>query len=275
MRRSLSYKKETGIVNPPLVSIITVCRNADKTIARAMQSVAEQTYAPIEYIVVDGGSTDRTLDMIKCCPVVTRWISEPDNGIADAFNKGIVLATGEWVGILNADDWYEPETAATVIGVAGDADVVHGPVRYWDGDMQKEVFYPNQEALCREMTINHQSVFVRRSVYEALGGFDMSYRYAMDYELLLRIRAAGYRFYAVADTVLANMRLGGVSDIHWQAACREVMRAKDTHFPSFLWNKAYYALQVMRGNTRRSLEVLGMRGIIMFVRRYLSVMRKR
>lgn len=259
----------------PLVTVITVCRNAEATIGRTLQSVAEQTYAPVEYIVVDGVSTDATLERIAACPAVTRWISEADNGIADAFNKGIAMARGEWVGILNADDWYEPHTVSTIVHAAGDADVVHGAVRYWDGDARKEVYYPNQSALRREMTINHPSVFVRRSVYEAVGGFDVTYKYAMDYELMLRILAAGYRFRSVENAVLANMRFGGASDVNWTAALGEVLRAKGRHFPAPLKNRAYFCLQLLRGKTRRLLEKYGCDEGVRAFRKRWSVMDKR
>lgn len=258
-----------------LVTVITVCRNADSTIARALQSVVQQTYAPIEYIVVDGGSSDATLEIVRACPGVARCISEPDNGIADAFNKGIAMARGEWVGILNADDWYEPETVATIMHESVGADVVHGPVRYWEGDAPREVYYPNQSALRREMSINHPSVFVRRSVYDALGGFDVTYKYAMDYELMLRMLAVGCRFHAVEGVVLANMQFGGVSDLHWREALVEVLRAKNCHFSARWSHRVYFCAQLLRGEVRRFLERHGGDRWVRAFRRCWSVMEKR
>ena len=262
------------MANNALVSIITVSYNSEKTISMTLESVAKQTYRPIEYIVVDGASTDGTIDLIKGCSAVSKWVSEPDGGIAEAFNKGIALATGEWIGIINSDDWYEFDAVANVMAHVDTADLIHGPVRYWDGDTPKEIYCPNQDELKREMTINHPSVFVRRSVYDALGGFDVSYRYAMDYEFLLRALASGYRFCAVQDIVLANMRIGGASDLYWQKALFEVLRAKETHFPSLLDNKAYCASQLLRGYLRRLLEQLGLHSWIRVVRSRWSVMRK-
>jgi len=258
----------------PLVTIITVCRNAGGAIERTLQSVTAQSYPHIEYIVIDGASTDGTMEIVRACPAVTAWISEADNGIADAFNKGLARASGEWVGILNADDWYEPETVAQVLAAAKDADVVHGAVRFWEDDKPREVYYPCQDRLTWEMTINHPSVFVRRSVYEAEGGFDPAFRLAMDYELLLRLHARGYRFKELGDTVLANMRYGGVSDRRWAQTLWEAARAKLRHLPSPASTLAYCIWQLVRGGIRRACERLGLDRIVRRIRKHISPMRK-
>lgn len=91
------------------ISIVTPCYNAAKTIVRTMDSVLAQTVSPFEYIIIDGGSTDGTVEIAKSHPAVTYVISEKDKGIADAFNKGIALSSGDAIGIINSDDWYEPE----------------------------------------------------------------------------------------------------------------------------------------------------------------------
>jgi len=256
------------------VSIVTVCLNSEKTIEKTFSSVCLQDYPNIEYVVVDGDSADSTVDLIKKCSAVTKWISEPDNGISDAFNKGIALSSCEWIGIINADDWYEVDAVKSALMHANNADIIHGPVRYWKNETPIGVYYPNQARLCWEMSINHPSVFVRRSVYEALGGFDPSYRYAMDYEFLLRALAAGYRFCAVSDVILANMSTGGVSDLCWRKSILEVMRAKDKHFPSFFRNRIYFLIQLVRGYARRFFEFLGIDSFVRFFRNYFSVMRK-
>lgn len=258
----------------PLVTIITICRNASATLPRALQSVATQTYPHIEYIVIDGASTDNTMDLIRACPAVTSWISEPDQGIADAFNKGITRASGKWIGILNADDWYVPDAVARIVAAAEDADVIHGAVRYWDGEAPREVYYPCQDRLTREMTINHPSVFVRRSVYGAVGGFDPTYRLAMDYELMLRFYTKGYRFKELGDIILANMSYGGVSDRCWTQALREAARAKMRHLPYPAATWAYYCWQLTRGGIRRTCEKLGLANMVSWVRGNLSPMRK-
>ena len=107
------------MANSPRISIITPTYNAARYLEQTMESVAAQGYPDLEYIVVDGGSTDATLDMVRDRPeLVTTWISEPDKGISDAFNKGISMATGEIVGIINADDYYHPGALAVVARAA-------------------------------------------------------------------------------------------------------------------------------------------------------------
>ncbi len=259
---------------PPLVTIITVCRNAAATLGRTLASVAAQTYPHIEYIVIDGASTDGTTDIIRACPAVSFWTSEPDRGIADAFNKGLAMARGEWIGILNADDWYEPETVARILESEENAGVIHGAVRYWEEERAREVYYPCQAGLLREMTINHPSVFVRRSVYEREGGFDPDYSLAMDYELMLRFYARGHRFKELSDVVLANMSYGGASDRCWARALWEAARAKQRHLASPFSCWGYFLWQLARGGIRRTCERLRLGGIVRRVRKHLSPMRK-
>ena len=264
---------ENAARNRPLVTIITVCRNAQGTIGRTLRSLEAQTYPNIEYIVVDGASTDGTLEAVRQSPAVARWISEPDKGIADAFNKGIALARGEWIGILNADDWYEPDAVAAAMAAPDGADLIHGAVRYWDGGDPREVYHPRQDRLHLEMTINHPSAFVRRSLYERLGGFDPGYRYAMDYELILRFLADGARLVQL-EAVLANMSYGGASDAHWRGAALECARAKAAHLGRPLAVGAYCCWQIARGGARRALEKLGLRGLIQAFRKRFSVVPK-
>ncbi|HBH62451.1 MAG TPA: glycosyltransferase, partial [Nitrospiraceae bacterium] len=170
--------------------IITIVRNGVKTLEKTIQSVLNQTYDNIAYIIINGGSTDGTLDTIrKYEDKIAYWTSEPDSGISEAFNKGITAATGEIIGIINADDYYEPAAVALAVSVLTQtgADIVHGMVQYRDVNGQKtELFSGNDALLYKDMTINHPSVFARRSAYEKIGLFRTDFRYAMDYEWLLR-----------------------------------------------------------------------------------------
>ena len=118
------------------VSIITVSYNSAETIQDIIDSVRRQTYPHIEYIVVDGGSTDGTVDILRENEeVIDRWISEPDDGIYDAMNKGIRMSTGDIVEILNSDDWYKPEAVETAVRAFeehDDTDLVHGAMNVWN-----------------------------------------------------------------------------------------------------------------------------------------------
>ena len=223
------------------ISLITVCYNAEKTIADAMESVLTQRHgdAEIEYIVVDGGSTDSTVDIIKkfaaqfhCTPTpltfTFRWLSEKDNGMYDALNKGIRMATGDVIGILNADDVLDGENAlakvASAFGEQGtgnreQVDCLYGNVRFvrelggktlrvcfarwWKPWMLQWGYMPP-----------HPAIFIRRECFEKWGGYEpdrKEYRIAADYELLIRffrVHRMKARYMPICTTV---MRTGGVS----------------------------------------------------------------
>ena len=256
-------------------TIITPTYNSATTLKQTMLSVAEQKLPPFEYIIMDGASKDETLEIAKKYGA-THVISEPDKGIADAFNKGIKIAQGDWIGIINSDDWYAEKTLELVVQAIEqnpDADIIHGHVQYWQDNKPTEVFIPRQDKLIKEMTINHPSVFVKKAVYERLGTFDKSYKYAMDYELLLRFWQAGCKFVAL-DTVIANMRYGGASDRYWYKAYIESAKAKKAHIGNPINANLYCMWQIIRGGIRRFLEKIGLQGMISFFRKYFSIMRK-
>ncbi len=125
------------------ISVITVCFNSEKTIARTIESVINQHYSDLEYIIIDGGSKDKTVEIInKYRNELSYFISEPDQGISDAFNKGIRVATGDIIGIINSDDWYENGIFKLVNEMFlqnKEIDVLVGALRYWDD--KKKQFY--------------------------------------------------------------------------------------------------------------------------------------
>lgn len=196
------------------ISIITVCLNSEKTIEQTIQSVLSQDYDDLEYIIVDGKSTDRTLEIIdKYKESISTVISEADTGIYDAMNKGISLATGEIIGIINSDDWYEKKIFKYIRNYFSEsnADVIYGRMNLIDENGNVKVLIPTDIKKIRyEMEIPHSTVFVKKNIYEKYGAFSLKYQIASDYEMILRFYIKGVRF-AYLDKVLANFRLGGIS----------------------------------------------------------------
>lgn len=212
-------------------SIITPTMNSAAHLESTITSVLNQQGVTLEYLLIDGGSTDTTLDIIKRYAAADnriRWISEPDQGIADAFNKGIMLARGEVIGIINSDDLYESGALAAVrdrFQANPDCDLVHGDMLRLEGDqlLFRMVPGPVAETIWREMPLNHPTVFVKAARYQELGGFDVALRLTMDYELVLRYYRAGCRF-CYLPRILARMRYGGASDSHFIAVRRELFQ---------------------------------------------------
>ena len=261
---------------PPTFSIITVCLNAERTLGRTLESMQAQTCRDFEYLVVDGGSRDGTLDLIRGSGLPVSVVSEPDRGISDAFNKGVQRARGEWLGFLNADDWYEPDTLAVAARAAEhhpDWDVICGRQRYFHNGRPTATFDVNPALLRSFMSVNHIASFSRRALYQRFGGFREHYRYAMDYELYLRFFCGGVRFGRV-DAVLANMGLGGASDRHWRRSIREVRQAQLDNGVNWLAAQRRYLFQLSKGGVRRAAERLGARGLVDLYRGRLARVRR-
>lgn len=257
-------------------TIITVTYNSAKYLRQTIESVASQSYPNVEYIFVDGGSTDGTLDLIKKYEgKISKWISEKDGGISDALNKGIKMASGDVIGIIHADDWYESgalECAAAAFESSG-ADIICGKVMFYKNEKPDLVYESSPDLLEKEMTVQHPSVFIKKSVYEKEGGFDLKYKYAMDYDLLLRLKRKGYKFHNV-KSVIANMRYDGKSDINWfktLGEARAVKIANGIH-PSAAW--LYYFKQLARMSVSRALQSSGFEAPVRLYRKYFSMVRK-
>lgn len=197
------------------VSVITPTYNSERTLEDTILSVKNQDYDCIEYIIVDGGSSDGTLDIIKRYPdIVVKWISEKDEGISDAFNKGIKLATGDIISIINSDDQLLPHTIKKVVqNIEQDTDVFFGNGKrvYTDGRTRLYKANDNPSSLYQGMTLCHPSVFVRKNAYLKYGLFNTDYKCVMDRELLLRMYRGGAIFQYMDDQ-LATYSMGGESD---------------------------------------------------------------
>ena len=200
----------------PLVSIITACYNAAGSLEAAIRSVRAQTYPNIEHIVIDGGSSDGTAEIIRRhADGLAYWVSERDKGIADAWNKGLSKASGRIIGTLNADDVYDPQAVASAVAALerGGRCVVYGTTRYFDKDPSRTVavgdllFDPS--VLEFGFGFMHTTCFVPKAVYDEVGGFDTRYRIAIDTDFLLRCHYRGIPFQK--SGVVTHMRTGGLS----------------------------------------------------------------
>lgn len=203
------------------VSIITVSFNSAKTIADTIESVLSQDFPQIEYIVVDGGSSDGTVEIIKRYEDrIAHWVSEKDRGMYDAMNKGIALATGDVIGILNSDDVYmNTHVVSELMGLmqAKRVQVVFADLILVDQDRPQKVlryydsghFHPNKFKY--GWMPAHPTVFVKRELYEAVGEFSTTYQIAADYEMLIRILAIQRARYAYLPKPVVRMRSGGAS----------------------------------------------------------------
>ncbi|GAA4785378.1 glycosyltransferase family 2 protein [Olivibacter ginsenosidimutans] len=211
-------------VQQPLVSIITVVYNAVRTLEQTILSVLNQDYSSIEYIIIDGGSTDGSLAIVeKYRSRIAYYCSEPDQGIYDAMNKGLQQATGAFVGILNADDFYELSAVRTVVQAFqanSQIHVVHGLLRILDAQDEPDTIVGHAANFLNFGMIEHPTCFVKKSIYEQMGGFDLAYSRAGDYELMLRIRKAGATFWFL-PVILANFRKGGLS-VSWQSSLETI-----------------------------------------------------
>jgi glycosyltransferase involved in cell wall biosynthesis len=199
----------------PLISVITVVYNGASCLEQAIKSVLNQDYDNIEYLIIDGGSSDETLDIIrKYEERIDYWISESDNGIYDAMNKGIRLASGVLIGLLNSDDWYEQGALHRVADafinltenkmIVGDAYIIQEEMRIRYRVASNQNFW-------RGLPFPHQALFVPKAVYQNVGMYDLRYLLSSDYDFLLRCVSAGVTLKHLGH-VLVNYRLAGQSN---------------------------------------------------------------
>jgi glycosyltransferase involved in cell wall biosynthesis len=204
------------------ISIITATYNSAATLADTMQSVARQDHPDIEHIIVDGLSSDDSIAIARSFPHVAKSISEKDGGIYDAMNKGIALASGDVIGILNSDDFYtHPQVLSKVANAftQDDVDVVYGDLQYVQRDNVDKVVRSWRSGPYKKNSFYygwmppHPTFFVRKSAYSEVGLFNTSLRMAADYELMLRMLVKHNLKPAYVPEVLVKMRDGGVSNV--------------------------------------------------------------
>jgi glycosyltransferase involved in cell wall biosynthesis len=219
----------------PKISVITVTFNSAQTLEATIQSVVAQQYPNLEYIIVDGGSTDGTLDIIKKYEVhITKWVSEKDSGLYDAMNKGIALSTGEWIAFLNSDDVYVNSplhSVAAMLQKKPDVGVVYANALI-RSDVRPPYLYKSTHPVSKRdfwrTPIIHPSMFTKRSEFDRVGLFSMDYPISADYELILRLFLAKSTFY-YKNEEWASMRGGGLSERKWAHGMSEIFKILRRH----------------------------------------------
>lgn len=210
----------------PLVSVLTIVRNGQDTLPGTIRSVLSQTYPNIEYVIVDGASTDRTMEIIRGCDGdIDRWISEPDRGTSDAINKAISLARGEYVSWLGSGDWFDADFIETAVSslVGSGADYVFGDLRIYRDDVLVQLVKGDLDsaapiapevhsvALPSRVTRTSPSMVTKRACFEHVGLFELNYKIRNDFEWILRLHLHGAT--GLYDSrLVGHFRLGGLSD---------------------------------------------------------------
>ena len=248
------------------MSIVTAVYNGAQHIEQTIQAIAEQTWSPIEHIVIDGGSTDGTLAILeRYSDTISYWVSEPDKGIYDAMNKGVELVTDpeSYILFANSDDHlYSAEAVERAMSLSSGEDLVYGRMVLTDGDISGLAGRPVAFDDLANETLCHPATFVRRKIFDRVGKFDTSYRIAADYDHIVRCFAApvSTRF---VDVIVSTMRMGGTSDDHFMLSCRErkdVIRKRFPLVPRLkgVWQVNLY--DIPRNTARRWIARAGLLG---------------
>ncbi|MGE7110281.1 glycosyltransferase [Lysinibacillus sp. NPDC047702] len=219
--------------NGPKISIITACYNAENTIEQTIQSVLGQTYKNIEYIIVDGASTDGTMEIVeKYRDNIDVVVSESDKGVYDAFNKGVELATGEFINFMNADDYLSTNGIIEEIGLYlhnhSNVKLLHGNVKAID-EITGHWHYRGQSLSLKDFEKGqmcpHQSVFTYKELFNEFGGFDLAYKILADVDFTIKTFKNYEEYIEYVPIEVAHFRLGGLSsslqhekDMHYENA---------------------------------------------------------
>ena len=250
--------------NQLLASVITVCYNSEKTIAATIESVLNQNVTDFEYVIIDGKSTDTTIDIIQSYKqkfvdkgIEFRWISEPDKGIYDAFNKGVLEAKGKWISFLGSDDIYLENALNTyqreLIENIEITDFIHSNVNLENKKLYKGKW--NWKGFKRRMTIPHVGGFHNRDYFDNYGLFDTTYKIAGDYELLLRAKDKLRTHWIDETTVL--MSEGGVSNQQIKNTYLETTRAKiETGGLNIFTAKVDYNIWMLKGFIKKIVNAI-------------------
>ena len=209
-----------------MVSIITVCYNSENTIYDTLNCIKNQSFNNIEHIIIDGGSQDSTIKIIANFPHVSKIVCERDSGIYDAMNKGLKFSTGDIIGILNSDDLLIETTLieeiVKIFENNEDIDIVYGNLLYIDSNNMNKIIRKWKSTNYFEKFFDfgnvppHPTVYLRRSVYDKVGNFDINFKLASDYDLMLRIFKKEKFKSKFIDKYIVKMRIGGVTNKNWK-----------------------------------------------------------
>lgn len=262
--------------NIPVISIITVCRNAEACIEATMDSILSQTFRPIEYIIIDGASTDRTLALIqereaafRSRGIAFRWLSEPDGGIYDAMNKGIRLASGRWLNFMNAGDgFHDVEVLADIFSreeYPSEVGVIYGDTELRLSFGSVEMRPKPLEYMKKKMPFCHQSTFVRAEEMKA-HPFDLTYPFAADYAFFYQYYQRGGGFRYVNRLVAYFESEEGASSRNRLKVNREYARIHGVD-QTLRW-RLWYVFKCLRVKLKDSLQHI-------FPQRYVRAVRER
>ncbi|MDD3254370.1 MAG: glycosyltransferase family 2 protein [Parabacteroides sp.] len=217
----------------PKISIITATYNSEKTLSETIESILKQTYKNIEYIIIDGNSKDSTINIIqkyeKQFEGKLKWISEPDKGIYDAWNKGIAISTGEWICFIGSDDTFYPSALQEYINLIienPESNFISSKIRFVDKNMNtiKIIGKPWSKKMLSYCVIAHPGSMHSRSLFNKYGNYSLEYNIASDYDFLLRCYNDIHYSFLPQTTV--NMKDGGVSNTNVWLAFKEVRKIK-------------------------------------------------
>ena len=233
------------------ISIITVCYNSEKTIQDTLSSIEAQTYENIEYLVVDGGSTDSTLQILENNRrIISKYISEPDNGLYDARNKGLSMASGDVIGFINSDDMLDQATCISEIAKVFEnsgAEIVYGDKLYVNPENTEKIERYWQagafdiKAYKSGWMTPHLSTYIKKSVYEKFGRFNTDFKIAADYELMLRFIVKNKIRPVYLPMVIARMRSGGISN----SSILNILRSNVEVYRSWKINSLHISISII------------------------------
>ncbi|MGO9993741.1 MAG: glycosyltransferase family 2 protein [Steroidobacteraceae bacterium] len=268
----------------PLVSVITVTRNSASGIAKAIDSVLSQNYRPLEYIVIDGASTDGTVDIVRSYGgSISRLISEKDSGIYFAMNKGLLMSAGSRIIFINSDDAFAHSDAlSSLVGarqeyIGDDPAICYSDFIKHYPSLDRSMLMKANTALERGFALCHQAMLVDRSAYDLVGEFDTSFRYAADHDWTVRAKRAGVRFIRanVAPTVI--FRHGGASHSSYRASRGEagkVIMREYGQIAYLRYTVRQYWVHMLRVLSDLLLRLIGPRSLAALQRFYFRTVRK-